>query len=619
MDPWQGPWMASGSSRSRPGIRKKRTDTEPRVYAELPSFPSFDEPIPPHASLEEVCIRYPNHLRGSYLDAFIQWHWSATDMYSCLTDIAINEFKAFGITTSKSFANRANFLMKRLDARLSALSPEEVTALCTAPKIRTCMMDGSEKYGASKLQGKFHNPIAPTVRTYPNRQIKTRKTLRPEPAMMTFVHNDKEYPLWASVEEFDEYKASMATYWGHQRARAEQIMALDELYGASQDSRQRNRLVLQMANWPCDVTTETFFSFQQIRHCPAFATAICNMVTAAVINTYDSFPSEDPAQQLPLVRQSAISYIHACQAARLARLNDFLSTLPAGEPMPGVVDQVLSWAADPDGQTAEPANPFFDPANPHGEDVALPSRELPHINAPITPFRSSLKRTGPESAATAKSTKRLRFADSATESGHADVEMIAKHPPEETHQQGEPGIVWQELTLDEPDAAQAIHGDIADFAPEPPMAEAYRYDDFEFLWPDIDLAEPDATGAIQGDDALFTPEPPMEGYGDRVLPWPDPSQVIRGEDVALTLQPPIEEMLEAFDLDTLRARLFQGGFFDAGIDPMVAEYSTNVEVDDSEWMKFLNEEMFADEGVSNVNENPNTTSWELPELVDSEE
>ncbi|EXJ70840.1 uncharacterized protein A1O5_05831 [Cladophialophora psammophila CBS 110553] len=611
--------MASGSSRSRPGIHQKRTDTEPRVYAELPSFPSFDEPIPPNASLEEVCIRYPNHLRGSYLDAFIQWHWSATDMYSCLTDIAINEFKAFGITTSKSFANRANFLMKRLDARLSALSPEEVTALCTAPKIRTCMMDGSEKYGASKLQGKFHNPIAPRVRTYPHRQIKARKTLGPEPVMMTFVHNDKEYPLWASAEEFDEYKASMATYWGYQRARAEQILALDELYGASQDSRRRNRLVLQMANWPCDVTTETFFSFQHIRHCPAFVTAISNMATAAVINIYDSFPSEDPAQQLPLVRQSAISYVHAGQAARLTRLNEFLSTLPAGEPMPGVVDQVLSWGVDLDGQTAESANLFLDPANPQGEGVASPNREVPHINAPVAPFRSSLKRTGPESAGTAKSTKRVRFADPTTEFGHADMGLTADHPPEEAHQQGQPGVVWQDLTLDEPDATQAIHGDIADFAPEPPMAEAYQDDEFDFVWPDMDLGTPDATGAIQGDDAIFTPEPPMEGYGDQVLPWPDPSRVICGEDVALTLQPPIEEMLEAFDLDTLPAQPLQGGFLDAGIDPMAADYSTNFEVDDSEWMKFLNEEMFADEGISNVNENLNATSRELPELVDDDE
>ncbi|OQU98089.1 hypothetical protein CLAIMM_03919 [Cladophialophora immunda] len=546
--------MRLGASRSRPGVHEKRTDAEPRVYCELPSFPSFDEPIPPEASLEEICIRYPNHLRGSYLDAFIQWHWSATDMYSCLSGKAINEFKSFGITTCKSFANRANFLMKRLDSRLSALSADEVTALCTAPKMRSCMVDGTEKYGASKLQGKFHNPMAPVVRRYPHRQGKERRSPQPSPLTRTFVHNGKEHQLWGSPEEFHEYKQTMATHWGYQRARAEQIIAADAKYRASHDAR-RNRLILQMTNWPCNTATETFFSFQHIQSCPAFESAMFELVVAAAKNMLDSFPSDDPSQQLLSARQAAVSYVLTGQEARLARLNDFLTALPAGGPTGGLVDQVLSWTADVDGESPEAVEPDLGSRNPQGEEVSfflqsyMDDESTPQAAVPVAPSRSNLKRRRSSPAIPAPPTKRVRFANAITEFGPTD-----------------PGVtVDLDVGLEEP------HQDTAT----------------GFAWPDWDLDQ---------------------------YPLPD----IDGEDVFLTLNPPMDELLEEFDMDSLPWNPLAGDL-NPGIDSAAADYSVEVDETESEWAQILSEAFAQDDVVPNANENEPATSWELPELVDNDE
>ena len=39
----------------------------------LPEFLEPWKPIPGNPTLREICIRYPNHLFGAWLDAFIQW------------------------------------------------------------------------------------------------------------------------------------------------------------------------------------------------------------------------------------------------------------------------------------------------------------------------------------------------------------------------------------------------------------------------------------------------------------------------------------------------------------------------------------------------------------------
>ncbi len=260
---------------SRDGIRGgRRPDNQPLVYRELPSFPKFDESIPNDASIEEICVRYPNHLRGRYLESFIQWRWTANDIYNRLTQQAIKEFEENGIATCASFSNRANFLFKRLDAYLSKLSTGEVEALCTGPKIRPCMMDGREMYGASKLQGKFRNPKATPVRklSFRPRQrkghVETLRTTLPQPP--------SNMP-WASASQLKDFKKVMANHFTTQVMYADTIIDADAFYSNS-NSGQRHRCVLQMLNIPVNSHTEGLFEFHRIEDCPRFAALIDSKV-----------------------------------------------------------------------------------------------------------------------------------------------------------------------------------------------------------------------------------------------------------------------------------------------------------------------------------------------------
>ncbi|KAJ9497067.1 hypothetical protein LTR99_003811 [Exophiala xenobiotica] len=256
---------------SRDGIRGgRRADNQPLVYRELPSFPKFDESIPNDASIEEICVRYPNHLRGRYLESFIQWRWTANDIYNHLTQQAITEFEENGIATCASFGNRANFLFKRLDAYLTKLSTEEVVALCTDPKTRPCMMDGREMYGASKLQGKFKNPNATPVRklSYRPRQrkghVETLRTIRPQPP------SNKP---WASNEQLEDFKKVMANHFKTQVMYADTIIDADAFY-SNGNPGQRHQCVLKMLNIPVNSHTQGLFEFQRIEDCPRFAAMI---------------------------------------------------------------------------------------------------------------------------------------------------------------------------------------------------------------------------------------------------------------------------------------------------------------------------------------------------------
>ncbi|KAJ9605546.1 hypothetical protein H2200_010203 [Cladophialophora chaetospira] len=350
--PQDAPTTPSGTSdtpspkvvRRRPGAYERRTDGEPGVYQELPSFPIFDDPIPEDATLEELCVQYPNHLRGSYLDAFIQYRWTATDMYTHLSDKAQQEFVICGVSRAKAWGNRANFLSKRLNNRLTELSAEEVTALCTGDKIRGCLIDGSEYYGACKLQGKFHNPTAPPIRTFLQRQNQARRgrASNAGAATKTITLNGKEYRLWGSADEFDTFKRSMAQHWNRQRGYAGLIISADAVHAISKNS-QRNQLILRIANWPADSATETFFSFDNVEDCPKFLCSINDMVAAGVINILDSSADTNIGHQLRLARQSTVEYVLSFQVARLQKLSDLVATLPAGSVSSGVVEQVLSW------------------------------------------------------------------------------------------------------------------------------------------------------------------------------------------------------------------------------------------------------------------------------------
>ncbi|OAP55870.1 hypothetical protein AYL99_10022 [Fonsecaea erecta] len=493
-------------SRTRPGIHEKRRDAEPRVYCELPSFPSFDEPIPPETSLEEICSKYPNHLRGSYLDAFIQWHWSGTDMYTCLTQAAINDFKAFGITTCKTFANRANFLTKRLDARLSALSADEVTALCMAPKIRPCMINGTEKYGASKLQGKFHNPNAPAIRRYPHRH-RDGRTPGVSTLMKTFVHNNQEYQLWDSAKELQGYSQSMATYWGYQRARAEEIIDADPKYCASRETR-RNILILEMTNWPCNAATETFFSFQHIQDCLAFENLIFDLVVTTVTDMLGSSPPADIAHNLPLARQSAVSYVLTAQKARLARLKGVLTASRAGRSTGSLVDQVMSWNTDFEWEVSyatETDRKSQEEAVHSLNQSDLGTEGSPHTSDPVTP----LKQETPDATTAVQPVKRVRFADTVTEFEPANQTRDVDVEFEELQQDTDAGMLSPDSDLSVHHANPAIEGEDVFFTHHPPMQVLLKEFDLDRLpltpLPDcldvlFDLAAEDYSDVFEDND-----------------------------------------------------------------------------------------------------------------------
>ncbi len=335
-------------SNSRPGAHERRNDGEPPVYRELPSFPSFDENIPAEASLEDICIQYPNHLRGSYLDAFLQWRWTAADIFTHLSDKARDEFRACGISRTKSYNNRANFLMKRLSARMNEYNNETMTALCKAPKLRGCLIGGGELYGHSSLQGKFHNPSARAIRSFPQRQNQARKARASAlaAAKVTFILNGREFRLWSATDELDKFKRSMAMSWERQRTQAEQIIAADAIYRMAEDSR-RNQLSLQITNWPVNSSTATFFSFNQVDECPTFVSAINDMVAASVVDLLDCSANTNIGAQLALARRSAIQHVLSAQEARLAMLQGLVATLPSGYFFAGVVDHALSGVEGP--------------------------------------------------------------------------------------------------------------------------------------------------------------------------------------------------------------------------------------------------------------------------------
>lgn len=261
----------SRTTTTRDGIRGgRRPDNQPGVYRELPSFPKFDEPIPNEASIEEICIRYPNHIRGSYLAAFVQWYWTANDIFKLLTETAKKEFVENGIATCKSRNNRANFLFKRLDAYIQSLGKEEVKALCSAPKLRPCMMDGREVYGKCKLRGLFNNPNAQPIRQFEYTPRGTNKSTALEAADVPQEPEVNSQTLWESMEIFVQYKYAMARHWTKQVGLAQTIINADVFYSQT-DIRQRTHGVLQMVRCPINSTTETFMAFQRIEDCPSFA------------------------------------------------------------------------------------------------------------------------------------------------------------------------------------------------------------------------------------------------------------------------------------------------------------------------------------------------------------
>lgn len=341
---------SSGNARMpyRTGIGERRGDNQPKVYSEIPSFPSFNEELPESASLEEICMRYPNHIRGKYLDAFIQWHWTANDIFSKLHPTAIKEFREYGIATCKTYNNRANFIFKRLDTRLKQMTAEKVKHLCLAPKIRPSMMDGTQRYGASKLRGKFHNPHALEVRTLLRRNF--RKEPKEQPPA-------PEVPLWESRESFEAYKTGLAQHWFNQWGYADLIIDADaHLFNTP--ILQRKALILQVVQLPVTHAMQTLFDFPKAEMCPAFVEAIINkmkaIVTDMVVSDSSTAPGYVPGsmylpERLTMARQYALSVIMAEQQAISAKLCELSTGLAdmrhGGQKVIGLVHQAIKATA----------------------------------------------------------------------------------------------------------------------------------------------------------------------------------------------------------------------------------------------------------------------------------
>ncbi|KIX05217.1 uncharacterized protein Z518_06089 [Rhinocladiella mackenziei CBS 650.93] len=350
---------------ARTALQRRREMKGVGAYRDLPSFPPFDRPIPNDATLEEICIFYPNHIRGACLDAFVQWMWSATDIYNHLTEEAKREFREEGVARCKAYGNRANFLMKRLDAHLKKMTAEEVRALCTAPKIRGCLIDGSEYYGASKLQGKFNNPNAQPVRSFPNRKKGIRRnTDRPAAAAdqpQTVIHGFDGFSLWDSQAELEKYSNIMADLWTQQCAFAELIISSDaHLFNV--DGKQRNDFILQLMKWPVTAESQTFFNFDPITACPTFVEWISNKVryiVASVTSPTDlSVPSLampgniSQREKLNLARRHAVSLVLAEGRALVSKLYQVAlgpdSATQTGVMKVGLVHQMVHSISSPE-------------------------------------------------------------------------------------------------------------------------------------------------------------------------------------------------------------------------------------------------------------------------------
>ncbi|EXJ76926.1 hypothetical protein A1O3_10083 [Capronia epimyces CBS 606.96] len=234
-----------GHQKSRIGTRgcqNPNPNPEPTKVKDIPTFPRYDEPIPDEASLEEICELYPNHLQGKYLDAFIQWTWTGLDIYNRMTKKALQLLGRYRIAGSKGHGNRANFLGKRLKARIKSMTDDEVKELCEAPKIRKALKNGSDRYGACKLEGKFPNPLAQRVRTLPQR--KGRKMLKALPAHAPDV---QDLRVQESSSTFKENLIKLDDCWREQLKHAYRIIDIDaESHNAT--TRQHELWVLEIVH-----------------------------------------------------------------------------------------------------------------------------------------------------------------------------------------------------------------------------------------------------------------------------------------------------------------------------------------------------------------------------------
>ncbi|KIW14212.1 hypothetical protein PV08_06993 [Exophiala spinifera] len=306
-----GEWGPRGPQESRYGIYwyNRRNDNEPMVWAELPSYPKFDEPIPATASLEEICEKYPNHVRGSYLEAFLQWRWSATDMWKYFTDHAKAELHTMGIARCRAAHNRCNFLFKRLAAHVRRMSIQKFRALCEAPKLRPALKDGRAKYGKSILQqkvlgdlgepnwqppfgvGQSHGLLEQNESVHSNMPTKScAADVTPEVEKRT--DPDPELEIFSKI---------MGLSFMEQISHCATIIKADPLC-ATHSNEQRRRWALSMLDIPVNAATETFLQYKAIWTCPAYLSWVEKKIEAVMERRKANDPLTTDAR-LPLTEK----------------------------------------------------------------------------------------------------------------------------------------------------------------------------------------------------------------------------------------------------------------------------------------------------------------------------
>ncbi|KAJ9605538.1 hypothetical protein H2200_010195 [Cladophialophora chaetospira] len=132
-----------------------------KISYHLDDFPAADEDMPKHFTLKDICEQLPNHVYGTWLDAFIQYFWTAGQIYSFFTDETKELLKKKASTGNSKQV--INYLQKRISARWKELGKEGVRKLVARKKIRSSPINakGEETYGISDPLGLGLNDRAP--------------------------------------------------------------------------------------------------------------------------------------------------------------------------------------------------------------------------------------------------------------------------------------------------------------------------------------------------------------------------------------------------------------------------------------------------------------------------
>jgi hypothetical protein len=146
---------------------EERTASSVRYH--LDRFPDLDVDVPAHFNLKDICEQMPNHLCGQWLDAFIQYFWTPSQIYSSFPDEVKAQFRAKAKTSNSK--QILNFIQKRLSLRWKQLGEDGLRELVGRSRIRASATDadGNEIFGFNDPLGLGLNPRARS-RSYPRKR-----------------------------------------------------------------------------------------------------------------------------------------------------------------------------------------------------------------------------------------------------------------------------------------------------------------------------------------------------------------------------------------------------------------------------------------------------------------